>query len=586
MFNGNLKDHIKQEWLSKINLKVHYQPVIDLRGNRIYGYEALSRFEMEGSPVKPMRIFKMAERLGLLPELDLMCRSRAIEDFSEHHLGGYLFVNVFPAYLVSEYLGRGQTLKKVVESGINPSQVVLELNEATKVQDTNLLKKAIRYYRELGFGIAIDDVGTGFNSVQYLLELEGLLDYVKIPRELVDGVSRSKMKYNLVKVLTEVCTNAGAKVVYEGLEKEEDLLTLHHSFDAQLFQGFYFSQPLPPQEAKRYGLPPQMRRKLAKDHLYGKSPQTVRLSLSDRFYRLLEEVKSCRERYVLLYTEGEKYLVDVWKLKSRLDARKENLYHYKKLREVIDKEGEAFRDLDTVPSICIKTVGVKELFDRVMGSGEEVFLMEDGEDAKLIERYALLEHFYRKLIKELTDTNPLTNLPGNTAVEEKIRELGASQEEFWVCYVDLDNFKAYNDAYGFYLGDQMIKRVGFLLEAFRKENPDKVFVGHVGGDDFVILLWRVGLEEARNMLANLLRDLHQKLSEFYSPEDRKRGYFVSKDREGELIEFPIASVSAVLVKGSSDPADVSRRCALLKKKAKSIRGSLLLLEPSEEILTV
>lgn len=292
------------------------------------------------------------------------------------------------------------------------------------------------------------------------------------------------------------------------------------------------------------------------------------------------------ERYVLLEVEDKRYFVDLWKLKSQLDSRRKNLYYYKELKEVINKERDIFLELHNLPTIRSDATDIRNLFDLVTNSKKDVFLLMEGDKVKVIERYTLLDHFSKRLAKELANVNPLTHLPGNRVIEEKIKRFSSTVDEFWVCYMDLDNFKAFNDAYGFYAGDQMIKRVGFLLESFRKENPDRVFVGHVGGDDFVVLLWNMSLGEAKEKLLKLLKNLQEKLLEFYSPEDRKRGYFVARDREDELREFPIASISAALLRGSPDPLDISKGSAQLKKKAKSYRGSVLFVEHLNEILTI
>ncbi len=585
MLQTELKSSLGKEFFSKLKIEPYYQPIVDLTGSAVFGYEALSRFLLDGVPMKPIKVFKMAEGLGILPELDLMCRKLAIEGFSES-LKVQLFINIFPAYLVSEYVGKGHTLAFLQQMKLSPSSVVLELNEAVKVQDMSLLQKAIKYYRDLGFGIAIDDIGTGFNSIHSLLELEGLLDYVKIPRELVDGVSKSKIKYNLIKVLSDVCASMGAKAIYEGLEKEEDLMTIYYDFNAQLVQGFYFSEPIPVQRAKEYSPSVNLPKECDGNCLHGRRLQELKLSPSERFYHFLECVEGLMERYVLLEVEDKRYFVDLWKLKSQLDSRRKNLYYYKELKEVTNKERDIFLELHSLPRIRSDATDIRNLFDLVTNTKKDVFLLMEGDKVKVIERHTLLDHFSKRLAKELANVNPLTHLPGNRVIEEKIKRFSSTVDEFWVCYMDLDNFKAFNDAYGFYAGDQMIKKVGFILESFRKENPDRVFVGHVGGDDFVVLLWNMSLGEVKEKLLKLLKNLQEKLLEFYSPEDRKRGYFVARDREDELREFPIASISAVLLRGSPDPLDISKRSAQLKKKAKSYRGSVLFVEHLNEILTI
>ncbi|MEM4593245.1 MAG: GGDEF domain-containing protein, partial [Sulfolobales archaeon] len=494
MLQNELKTYAKREFLSQLSIEPYYQPIVDIVKSDVFGYEALSRFRLENVPVKPIKVFKMAENIGFLPELDLMCRKLAIESFSG--MKGYLFINVFPDYLVSEYIGKGHTLSYLSNAGLSPSRVVLELNEAVRVQDMSLLQKAIKYYRELGFGIAIDDIGTGFNSINQLLELEGLLDYVKIPRELVDGVSKSKIKYNLIKVLSEVCTNIGAKPIYEGLEKEEDLMTIYHDFSAQLVQGFYFSEPLPASKARDFTPNVKLAKICNGNCLNGRRLNSLRFQPTEKFHIFMESVENSVDRYVLLQIGEDRYLVDLWRLKSVIDSKKRNLYHYKNLIEVIEKEKSLFLSFQSIPILRPEKTDIKNLFDLIVNSKHQLFLLEESDHIKVVERHNLLDYFYRTLAKELADVNPLTYLPGNRLIEEKIKELG-SKEEFWVCYMDLDNFKAFNDAYGFYAGDQMIKRVGFLLDNFRRLNIDHVFVGHIGGDDFVVLLWDMSLEIAK-----------------------------------------------------------------------------------------
>lgn len=589
MLKVDMKDLVKKEFLDSIRVIPYYQPIIDLSTMSIYGYEALSRFEVDGRRLHPLKVFEMAQEVGAVAELDLLCRRLAIENFPWEP-GSRLFLNVYPSYLVSEHLGKGHTINHVLQLGLNPRNIVLELTEVERVRDTRLLKKAISHYRELGFGLGIDDIGTGFNSLEHLLNLEGLLEFVKLPRELVNGVSRSKIRHNLIKVLTEVSLSIGAMPVYEGLEKREDLMVLYQDFGAKLVQGFYFSPPLPPEELRYFRPEVDIREARYEVPVHGRALDTLAVEEGEKFGHFLEKVEECKDRFLLLNMKGASYILDLWKLKSQLNNHRKNLYYYRSLKDVVDLMDGVFVKLEEMPRIDLKRVNVKNLFDLVSSSEKEIFILEreNGTNGslKVAEKHELIDYLYRKLSRELLESNPLTQLPGNNAIEEKIRNLEGSDTDFYVCYLDIDNFKAFNDAYGFYAGDQMIKKVGFILKEFEEKHPDRVFVGHVGGDDFVVIIWNMSEEELKEELLSLLKRLKENLLEFYSQEDRKRGYFIAKGRDEELREFPLADVSMVLVRGSSDPLDVSRRSAQLKKRAKSYVGSALVIEGLNEILTI
>ncbi|MFN3263392.1 MAG: GGDEF domain-containing protein [Aquificaceae bacterium] len=586
MYNTGLKSLVKREFLERIKIKPHYQPIVDLSSGDIHGYEALSRFELDGKNFSPLKIFSMAKDIDAASELDLMCRKVALENFPRD-LKGKLFLNVYPSYLVSEYMGKGHTMSYVLESGFNPRSVVLELTEAEKVQDMRLLKGALSHYKDMGFHVGIDDIGTGFNSLEHLLNLEGLLDYVKLPRELINGVSRSKIRHSLIKVLTEVSLSIGARPIYEGLEKQEDLLVLCQDFDAHLFQGFYFSLPLSPEDLRNFKLEARLCLCSQDKGLHGVDLRILHVKGEEKFGSFLERVEEFQDRYTLLDMDGNLYLLDLWKLKSQLNHIKRNLYYYRNIREATGLMKEVFVSVENLPEVDTSNSNLRNLFDLVTSSDWEVFVLGKGNGAlRVIEKHNLIDYLHRKLTKELLESTPLTQLPGNRSIEETIKRLGNSGYDFYVCYLDIDNFKAFNDAYGFYAGDQMIKKVGFLLKNFESENVGRVFVGHVGGDDFVLILWDTALEDVKGKLFELLKNLKANLLEFYSPEDIQRGYFMARSREEEIREFPLADVSMVLVKGSPDPLDISRRSAQLKKKAKSVRGSVLVVEGLNEILTI
>lgn len=184
--------------------------------------------------------------------------------------------------------------------------------------------------------------------------------------------------------------------------------------------------------------------------------------------------------------------------------------------------------------------------------------------------------FYRMFIAK--DNNPLTGLPGNRAISIKLQNLIINQNElkFAVIYADLDNFKPYNDIYGFSKGDEIILYTAKLLEESLKKysNSNIDFLGHIGGDDFILITVPENIE---NICNNITKKFDEDAPSFYNETDRKQGFIISKDREGNIKKFKFLSISLAVVTNSKRSfesiTDVSKVAAEVKKVAKSKEGS-------------
>jgi PleD family two-component response regulator len=184
------------------------------------------------------------------------------------------------------------------------------------------------------------------------------------------------------------------------------------------------------------------------------------------------------------------------------------------------------------------------------------------------------------LRKLALEANPLTLLPGNNTINRRIQKAIDQSEPASVVYCDLDNFKTYNDLYGFSAGDRLILFAARMFrEAINKICDGKGFIGHVGGDDFVLL---VPSENVEALGDEIIHDFDRCVAGHYNQEDRKRGCVVSTNRQGDLLHLPFVSVTLAGVrldqKSFSSFIEVSEVCAEIKRKGKSIDGSNLLLD--------
>lgn len=172
----------------------------------------------------------------------------------------------------------------------------------------------------------------------------------------------------------------------------------------------------------------------------------------------------------------------------------------------------------------------------------------------------------------------LTGLPGNVQIENELKRRISSRSQYAVLYIDLDNFKAYNDKYGFMNGDEVIKFTSDIMqEAVQKYGVKGDFVGHVGGDDFVAIL---SLDNARKIGKHIIKLFDEQIVQFYTEDDIKKGYIKVLNRKGKLEKYSIMTITVAMIsnryKKYASPLEIGEDGASVKKKAKAIEGSTFL----------
>jgi GGDEF domain-containing protein/CHASE3 domain sensor protein len=173
------------------------------------------------------------------------------------------------------------------------------------------------------------------------------------------------------------------------------------------------------------------------------------------------------------------------------------------------------------------------------------------------------------------DASPLTGLPGNLAIENRIEQLLAKGELFSLCQVDLDNFKPFADKYGYAWGSEVIKEVANILQGYISEAQlTGIFLGHIGGDDFVV----IGHPDlVQSICQRLVMDFEGRIINFYAAQDAQNGYFIGKNRQGIVQKFPLITITAAIVTDDGsrfqNPLDMARLVAELKEYAKMMPGS-------------
>lgn len=231
----------------------------------------------------------------------------------------------------------------------------------------------------------------------------------------------------------------------------------------------------------------------------------------------------------------------------------------------------ANEDNSITPIIVESSNPTKEHIFEVMKTSVEYYVLKPVDDQYL---YYIVKNLMR-LMYVNRRVSPLTGLPGNVQIHAEMKKRVLNREEFAVLYFDLDNFKAYNDVYGFLKGDEIIKFTArTIVRNIHNLKDNDSFVGHIGGDDFVAIVSKTNYEA---VCQNIIAEFDQEVLQYYTKEDAKKGYIEVINRRGILEEFPLTSISIGVVE--VDPGrfnnilEIGEVGAQVKHNAKTVMGS-------------
>lgn len=551
-----------------------FQPIVSLSERRILGYEALTRGPSNSPLHSPITLFAAARQTGLLNELELACRKSACRRFSELKLEGLLFLNVSPDSLLDAHHQPGRTLKLLQAYGIAPSRVVIELTEQSPTDDFNLLDTALHHYRDMGFSIALDDLGAGYSSLRLWSELRP--DYVKIDRHFIDGIHQDAVKREFVGSILQMAKASRARVIAEGIELEEELAVLGE-MGVDLLQGYLLCRPQdqPPTDARTILPAP------------GNAPASLSEEGSD-LTALLNEYPA------VSFATPTAEVLEAFRAQANLNSlavlddqqRPVGIVHRHSLSEILLKpfatELFARKPISRLMSNDFLAVEISQslqnvsrlLTSRARQRIEEDFVITvDGSYLGLGRVIDVLKLITELKIQQARYANPLTLLPGNVPIQQCLTRLLQQSREAAICYVDIDSFKPFNDLYGYAKGDEVLLCLAHCLN--ERIDPTRDFVGHIGGDDFLLVF---GSPDWRSRLHRLLEDFQAQCRRFYLDEHLDAGCFVSHNRQGQRETFPLLSLSLGVVHlhpqhcALLDASELAGMASEAKRQAKAVPG--------------
>lgn len=569
--------------LTQSGLHSLFQPIICLSERRILGYEALTRGPSNSPLHSPIALFAVARQAGRLSELEIACRQSACRRFNEQQLPGKLFLNVSPESLLEAAHQPGRTLQLLQDLGIAPSQVVIELTEQTPIDDFQLLQTALHHYRAMGFSIALDDLGAGYSSLRLWSELRP--DYVKIDRHFIDGIHQDALKREFVGSILQIAKASRAQVIAEGIELPEELAVLTE-MGVDLVQGYLLGRPQEHPSRDARALMPK----------HDSSAVALNDEGSDLSALLNDQPAVQRDTPTATVLEAFRRQANLNSL-AVLDEQGQpcGIVHRHSLSDALLKPfatdlfarkpiSRLMNDDFLAVEISQSLQQVSRLItSRARQRIEEDFIITlNGSYLGLGRVIDVLKLITELKIQQARYANPLTLLPGNVPIQQCLTRLLQQARESIICYVDIDSFKPFNDIYGYGRGDEVLLCLAQCLN--ERIDPTRDFVGHIGGDDFLLVL---GPEDWRKRLNQLLDDFQSQCRRFYRPEHLEAGCFVAPNRQGVRQEFALLSLSIGVVHlrpeacAALDASQLAEMASQAKHHAKGVVGfSVYLLDPS------
>ncbi|WP_413711142.1 GGDEF domain-containing protein [Rhizobium sp. Rhizsp82] len=534
--------------LAKLVVENAFQPIVEAGTGTVFGYESLMRGQERIGFDSPVEILDEAYRSNQLLPLEQMVASRALAKFAT--LGNYatstLFLNLDVRLIPHGDRLIENLLQQLKAANLPPSSVCFEFSERFDNTSVPEFEALVSKLRRTGFKLAIDDFGVGHGEMKLLCDYA--VDYLKIDRHFVADIDTKPRKRHLLKNIVNIAHVLGTRVIAEGIETEAEFLACRE-YGVDLVQGWFIARPT-----------------THISELVPAFPHLQELGQNKRNTQSLDEIL-IRKQIELLPTVFENDSIDtVFELFRRnprqgffpvLNANGEprGIIHEHHLKQYIyhpfgrdllknkiyERPISEFVEIAPIVSLDSDAERLMSIFANMEGSNC-LILTDNMRYAGVVSAAALIKVINEKQLKIAQDQNPLTGLPGNHAIRDFMRQSGRDGDGVrHFCYCDFDNFKPFNDAYGFHLGDHAISLFAALMR--RYFFAERHFLGHVGGDDFFIGVVGWTQAELREILDRLISDFHEDVLDLYSEHDRAKGSIRGHDRSGAEALFPLMRCS-------------------------------------------
>jgi diguanylate cyclase (GGDEF)-like protein/PAS domain S-box-containing protein len=591
-----------------------YQPKYARNGRDLTGMEALVRWQCGSEIIPPDKFIPIAEENGMIVKLGDWVLGEACRQNKSWQLEGLappqVSVNVSARQLRdNDFTDKVESVLR--ETGLAPSQLELEITESAIMSITDDIVLKLLRLKDLGISISIDDFGTGYSSLSYLKNLP--VDKIKIDRSFVMDIVSDPDDAAIVDAIISIAHALGLCVIAEGVESKGQLDFLINR-NCTEFQGYYFSRPLTaglfrdllklresdyPGAGREPGSPLPLRQAASRaPSLYLVEPKSgpgvasepmldvaqliLPVAPQDRIINVLNRFQLDMSLQVLPVVEGETLVGIVNRstfLEEHIIGRHgfgAHINHSKKIRDLmtpVQFSFEAATPVEEAAKILQPMLNTLRI--------DNVCVTRKGAYLGVVDVNRFFKAMTDIQIMLAKGANPLSGLPGNTSIEREVCTRLESGTPFDIAYLDIDNFKPFNDHYGFQRGDEVIKRLAEIMTsaASSSDQAESPFCGHIGGDDFILITEAL---HGERLAARIIAAFEGERPAFHGQRDQAGGGYRAFNRKGELESFPLISLSVGIVNTSLSQVGSYAKLASLstevKKAAKKKFGSSIVVD--------
>ncbi len=575
-----------QKW-NEIIAKLDYafQPIIYSHTGKIYAVEALVRGVQNIDGLNSIDdLFDKAFNDDFLYELDLQLREKAISKFSNIEIENLkIFYNLDNRIIYNKKYTQGNTAKILDKYKLDKNRICFELSEKGTAIEQNALSFMIQKYKESGYSIAIDDFGIGVSGLKLLYFSEAHV--IKLDRFFITNIDQDSKKKLFCSSIIEMAHIMGMQVIAEGIETAKEFYTCK-DIGADFIQGYLVQYPtLDINEIKN--IYPNIVSLINDDKRANGNASIdsefiesiIALDINTSLYNLFVHFKEdTKNNFVPIVDDFENFLGIIYES----DIKKISYSQYGlSLAQNMTYSSSLIKYIKPALSVEISwgIDKILEMYNLKSKDSLGIFITQSGKYKGFINLNSLLTLSYKRNIEIATNQNPLTKLPGNNQIEKYIEKtLKKNQKNIThIIYFDFNDFKPFNDIYGFRQGDRAILIFSELLQ---KRYPKDAFIAHIGGDDFFVGLKDHEYQDILNLTQEVQKEFKSTAENIYKKTDKENGFILSKDRFNMERRFDLLSVSAAIIEinSKSNISNFDNTLNILKKASKGSR------EPISSIL--
>lgn len=558
-----------------------FQPIVHAHTGKLFAVEALLRNVNDTEYINSIQeLFDLAFQEDIIYEIDLMLREKAIKKFSTIEVENIrLFYNLDNRIIYNKSYRSGNTSKILEKYNLTKSTICFELSEKGTTIEQGALSSMLQTYKQSGYQLAIDDFGIGVSGLKLLYFSEA--DIIKLDRFFVTNIDTDSKKKLFCSSIVEMAHVMGMKVIAEGVETKNEFLTCK-DMGVDFIQGYLIQKPtvntkeIKPVYQKILDLIHNDKRSddlhiIDKKYIQKIEPLNINSSLHDLFVYFKDRT---HDVFVPIIDDHKNLLGVIYEVDIKKISYSQYGLSLAKNKNISSTLKKYIKKVISVES----SWGIDKTLDRFNHNAKNsmgIFITSANKYKGFIGLNSLLELSHQRNIEIASNQNPLTKLPGNQQIENFIYDASQNKDSaIWhMLYFDFNDFKPFNDYYGFRQGDRAILIFSELLQ---KKYTNDFFIAHIGGDDFFVGAKNKNFEELFELTNNVLTEFKDSVKNLYNNTDKKNGYIVTKDRFEQKRKFNLLSTSCAIIEVSNKAKieNFDHTISILKKHSKKYQFPL------------